>query len=157
MQALVRELDGALGVRRPRVGVVALQEDKPVAAMLEALAPALDVLVATTSGHAGHARALPPRRSPTRRATAGFADVVAEPEPFIALAQARGRPRASWARSSSPDRSTCSSVCAPRRWRPASMPRRRSLWRVFVLILGLILLTIAVFYAIGYALAKAIV
>ena len=37
------------------------------------------------------------------------------------------------------------------------MPRRRSLWRVFVLILGAILLTIAVFYAIGYALAKAIV
>ena len=40
---------------------------------------------------------------------------------------------------------------------PASMRRRRSLWRVFVLILGLILLTVAVFYAIGYALAKAIV
>ena len=37
------------------------------------------------------------------------------------------------------------------------MRRRRSLGRVFVLILGVILLTIAVFYAIGYALAKAIV
>jgi preprotein translocase subunit SecE len=37
------------------------------------------------------------------------------------------------------------------------MPRRRSLWRAFALILGLIVLTIAVFYAIGYALAKAIV
>ncbi len=37
------------------------------------------------------------------------------------------------------------------------MRRRRSLWRVFALILGLILLTIAVFYAIGYVLAKAIV
>jgi hypothetical protein len=37
------------------------------------------------------------------------------------------------------------------------MPRRRSLWRVFVLIVGLIMLTIAVFYAVGYALAKAIV
>ncbi|MDX6541284.1 MAG: hypothetical protein QOI71_2894 [Gaiellales bacterium] len=37
------------------------------------------------------------------------------------------------------------------------MRRRRSLGRVFVLILGLILLTVAVFYAIGYALAKAIV
>jgi hypothetical protein len=37
------------------------------------------------------------------------------------------------------------------------MRRRRSLGRVFVLILGLILLTVAIFYAIGYALAKAIV
>jgi hypothetical protein len=37
------------------------------------------------------------------------------------------------------------------------MRRRRSLGRVFVLILGLILITVAVFYAIGYALAKAIV
>jgi hypothetical protein len=37
------------------------------------------------------------------------------------------------------------------------MRRRRSLGRVFILILGLILLTVAVFYAIGYALAKAIV
>jgi hypothetical protein len=37
------------------------------------------------------------------------------------------------------------------------MRRRRSLGRVFILILGLILLTVAIFYAIGYALAKAIV
>ena len=37
------------------------------------------------------------------------------------------------------------------------MRRRRSLWRVFALIVGLIMLTIAVFYAVGYALAKAIV
>jgi hypothetical protein len=37
------------------------------------------------------------------------------------------------------------------------MRRRRSLGRVFLLILGLILLTVAIFYAIGYALAKAIV
>jgi dihydrofolate synthase / folylpolyglutamate synthase len=91
MQALVGELDGALGARRPRVGVVALQDDKPVAAMLEALAPALDVLVATSSGHAGHARALPAEALAAAARIAGFGDVVAEPEPVTALARARER------------------------------------------------------------------
>jgi dihydrofolate synthase/folylpolyglutamate synthase len=91
MAALVRELDSVLGSRRPRVGVVALQDDKPVAAMLGALAPALDALVATTSGHAGHARALPAEALAGAARTAGFSDLVIEPDPHAALARARER------------------------------------------------------------------
>ena len=91
MHALVRELDGVLGTRRPRVGVVALQDDKPIAAMLEALAPALDALIVTTSAHAGHARAPARRGARERRAPRASATSSAEAEPFIALARARDR------------------------------------------------------------------
>jgi dihydrofolate synthase / folylpolyglutamate synthase len=91
MQALVRELDAVLGKRRPRVGVVALQDDKPVADMLGALAPALDVIMATTSGHEGHAQPLPAQAIADAARAAGLTDVMAEPEPFIALARARER------------------------------------------------------------------
>jgi dihydrofolate synthase/folylpolyglutamate synthase len=59
--------------------------------MLRALAPALDALVATTSGHAGHARALPAEALAAAARTAGFADVEAEPDPGAALARARER------------------------------------------------------------------
>ena len=91
MQALVRELDGVFGTRRPRIGVVAFQEDKPIAAMLEALAPALDALIVTTSAHTGHSRAQPVQGLADAARAAGFTDVFAEAEPFIALAQARDR------------------------------------------------------------------
>jgi dihydrofolate synthase / folylpolyglutamate synthase len=91
MQALVGELDGVLGKRRPRIGVVAFQEDKPIAAMLEALAPALDALIVTTSAHTGHSRAQPVQGLADAARAAGFTDVFAEAEPFIALAQARDR------------------------------------------------------------------
>jgi dihydrofolate synthase / folylpolyglutamate synthase len=91
MQALVRELDEALGTRRPRIGVVAFQDDKPIAAMLEALAPALDAVFVTTSGHAGHSRAQPVQALADAARAAGFHDVFAEAEPFIALARARER------------------------------------------------------------------
>ena len=91
MQALVRELDGVLGTRRPRIGVVAFQDDKPIAAMLEALAPALDAVIVTTSGHSGHSRAKPVQALADAARAAGFTDVFAEAEPFIALAQARDR------------------------------------------------------------------
>jgi len=91
VEALVRELDGALGDRRPRIAVVALQDDKPVEAMLGALALALDALVATTSGHAGHARALPAEELAAAARAAGFADVEAEPDAGAALARARER------------------------------------------------------------------
>jgi dihydrofolate synthase / folylpolyglutamate synthase len=91
MQALVRELDGVLGTRRPRIGIVAFQDDKPVAAMLEALAPALDAVLVTTSGHAGHSRAQPVQALADAARAAGFEDVFAEAEPFIALARARDR------------------------------------------------------------------
>ncbi|HET6173967.1 MAG TPA: hypothetical protein VFD90_15260 [Gaiellales bacterium] len=91
MRALVGELDGALGALRPRVGVLALQDDKPLEAMLAALAPALDALVATTSGHAGHARALPAEALAAAARRAGLCDVVTEPDPQAALARARKR------------------------------------------------------------------
>jgi folylpolyglutamate synthase/dihydropteroate synthase len=91
MSALVRELDGALAGLRPRVGVVALQDDKPIEAMLGALATALDALVATSSGHAGHARALPAEELASAARAAGFGDVVCEPDPPTALARARER------------------------------------------------------------------
>jgi folylpolyglutamate synthase/dihydropteroate synthase len=87
----VAELDAALEGRRPRVGVIALQDDKPLEAMLEALAPALDALVATTSGYAGHARPLPADAVAAAALAAGLPDVVAEPDPHAALARARKR------------------------------------------------------------------
>ncbi|MDX6619719.1 MAG: dihydrofolate synthase / folylpolyglutamate synthase [Gaiellales bacterium] len=89
--ALVRELDGALGERRPRVGVLALQEDKPLAAILAAFAPVLDALVATTSAHTGHSLALPAEELAAAALAAGFADVAAEPDPLAALTAARAR------------------------------------------------------------------
>jgi dihydrofolate synthase/folylpolyglutamate synthase len=53
MRALVVELDRMLGERRPRVAVVGLQASKSAAEMLGLLAPHVDALVATDSGHAG--------------------------------------------------------------------------------------------------------
>jgi dihydrofolate synthase/folylpolyglutamate synthase len=53
MHALVAELDGALGDRRPRVALVALQGEKDGAGILAQLAPHVDRAIATTSGHLG--------------------------------------------------------------------------------------------------------
>ena len=53
------------------------------------------------------------RRSPTRRARPASPTSTAEPEPVSALSRVRESARAREARSSSPDRSTCSSVCVP--------------------------------------------
>ena len=158
VQALVRELDGVLGRAPPaRRASSRCRTTSRVAAMLAALAPALDALVATSSGHARHARALPPQALADAARAAGFAEVDGRAEPSSRSARARERAgagrRGPGHRIALPARARC----AQPRWRPASMRRRRSLWRVFVLILGLILLTIAVFYAVGYALAKAIV
>jgi dihydrofolate synthase/folylpolyglutamate synthase len=89
MRALVAELDATLDGRRPRVGVLALQDDKPLEAMLDAFAPALDVLVATSSGHAGHARALPAGALASAALAAGVPDVLAEDDPLAAFGRAR--------------------------------------------------------------------
>ena len=53
MRALVGELDAALGDRRPRVALVALQADKDGAGILDLLVPHVDRVVTTSSGHAG--------------------------------------------------------------------------------------------------------
>ena len=79
VRALVGELDDALGDRRPRIAVVALQDDKPVDAILAALRPAVDALIGTESGHSGHARSLPATRI----------SELALPDPAAALAEAR--------------------------------------------------------------------
>jgi dihydrofolate synthase / folylpolyglutamate synthase len=79
MRALVAELAGALGDRSPRIALIALQDDKPVDAMLAALRPAVDRIIGTESGHAGHARSLP----------AGRISELAFADPSDALAEAR--------------------------------------------------------------------
>jgi dihydrofolate synthase / folylpolyglutamate synthase len=53
MHALVAELDATLGDLRPRVALVALQADKDGAGILDLLAPHVDRVIATTSGHSG--------------------------------------------------------------------------------------------------------
>ena len=158
MRALVRELDGALGTRRPRVGVVALQDDKPVAAMLER------ARAGARRARRDDERARGPlagaaRRGARRRRARGGLRATSSPR--------RSRSSRSPGRASAPapegavvvDRIALPARAAARgrAGGPLACARRRSLWRVFVLILGLILLTVAVFYAIGYALAKAIV
>ena len=79
MRALVGELAGVLGDRRPRIAVLALQDDKPVDAMLAELRPAVDRIIGTESGHTGHARSLPAARI----------SELARPDPSDALAEAR--------------------------------------------------------------------
>lgn len=53
MRALVAELDATLGTRRPRVALVALQADKDGAGILDLLAPHVDRVITTSSGHGG--------------------------------------------------------------------------------------------------------
>ena len=79
MHALVGELTSLLGELRPRIAVVALQDDKPIDAMLAALRPAVDRIIGTESGHLGHARSLP----------AGRISDLAFADPVAALAEAR--------------------------------------------------------------------
>jgi dihydrofolate synthase / folylpolyglutamate synthase len=85
VSALVAALPEVTGARRPRVGVVSTLGDKDVPAMMAALAPHLDMVVATGSHHA---RALPAAEV-ARITRAAGADVVAEPDPGAALALAR--------------------------------------------------------------------
>jgi dihydrofolate synthase/folylpolyglutamate synthase len=53
MRALVGELDASLDDLRPRVALVALQADKDGAGILALLVPHVDLVVTTSSGHAG--------------------------------------------------------------------------------------------------------
>jgi dihydrofolate synthase/folylpolyglutamate synthase len=85
MHALVAELDAALGDRRPRVALVALQAEKDGAGILELLAPHVDRVVATSSGHAG---ALPAEAVAALARSAGVEADVQE-DPLVAHAAAR--------------------------------------------------------------------
>jgi dihydrofolate synthase/folylpolyglutamate synthase len=83
--ALAAELDGLLGVARPRVAVCALQADKDAVALLAPLVPQLDRLVATDSGHAGSLGA----QALAALAREAGLPAVAIDEPERALAEAR--------------------------------------------------------------------
>ena len=83
--ALAAALPGLAGARRPRAGVVSVLADKDAEAMMAALAPHLDVVVATGSHHP---RALP-APDLARWARAAGLDASAEPDPVAALERAR--------------------------------------------------------------------
>ena len=85
------ELDGELGKRRPRVGVLALQDDKPVAEMLAALAPALDARRRDDQRTRGPCARAARRGARRRGARGGLRRRRRRAEPFIALARARER------------------------------------------------------------------
>jgi dihydrofolate synthase/folylpolyglutamate synthase len=86
MRALVAELDDALGERRPRVALVALQADKDGAGILDLLAPHVNRVIATSSGHVG---ALPAADVATLAAGAGVpAEAIDDPVEAHAAARA---------------------------------------------------------------------
>lgn len=87
MRALVVELDRILGARRPRVAVVGLQATKAAGEMLELLAPHVDALVATDSGHAG---SLHPAVLSLAAEEAGI-QAVEVADPIAAVDEARAR------------------------------------------------------------------
>jgi len=86
MRRLVGELDGLLGLRRPRVAVVAAQGNKAVDEMLSVLAPHVDAVVATSSGQDG---ALGSQALAGRVAAAGLPVEQAAPEDAVAVAVER--------------------------------------------------------------------
>jgi dihydrofolate synthase/folylpolyglutamate synthase len=85
MRALVGELDAALGSRRPRVALVALQGDKDGASILDLLVPHVDRLIATSSGAPGALAA----EQVAALARAAGAEAEAEADIEQALADAR--------------------------------------------------------------------
>ncbi|MEO9174038.1 MAG: dihydrofolate synthase [Gaiellales bacterium] len=90
MRALVAELDSVLGDRRPRVALVALQADKDGAGILELLAPHVDRVVATSSGHTG---ALAPAAVASLARAAGVeADEIDDPAAARVAARASAGP-----------------------------------------------------------------
>lgn len=82
---LADELPSVIGAAHPVVGVVAVLADKDVAGVLAALAPRLDLLIATDSGSE---RALPGAALADAARAAGL-DAEAESDPAEALARAR--------------------------------------------------------------------
>jgi dihydrofolate synthase/folylpolyglutamate synthase len=87
MRALVAELDRILADRRPRIAVVGLQASKAAAEMLGLLAPHVDALVATDSGHAG---SLHPAVLSLAAGEAGI-PAVETADPLLAVEDARAR------------------------------------------------------------------
>lgn len=84
---LAAELPTLVGFARPIVGVIAVLADKDVAGVLAALAPSLDVVVATDSGSD---RALPAAALAEAARAAGV-EAVVESDPAVALERARAR------------------------------------------------------------------
>jgi dihydrofolate synthase / folylpolyglutamate synthase len=85
-RALAESLGDVLGERRPRVGVIAVLEDKDAAGMLRALLPQLDRLVFTRSDHP---RSLSPAtlESLSSQLEGPEASVVADPRRAVARAR----------------------------------------------------------------------
>ena len=84
-EALARELPGVVSGRGPVVAVVSILDYKDAAGMLDALAPAVDLMVATRSSHPA---AADPERLAAMARERGAAAAVVE-EPAAALAEAR--------------------------------------------------------------------
>jgi dihydrofolate synthase/folylpolyglutamate synthase len=86
MAALAGALDEVLGERRPRVGVVAVLDDKDAGGMLRELAPVLDHVVFTRSANP---RALSPATLASLWEQMGGAASETVADPRSALARAR--------------------------------------------------------------------
>ena len=86
MAALARALPEVFGERRPRVGVVAVLDDKDAGGMLSELAPALDHVVFTRSANP---RALSPGTLTSLWEQLGGAAPETVADPRAALARAR--------------------------------------------------------------------
>jgi dihydrofolate synthase/folylpolyglutamate synthase len=87
MEALARSLPGVIDGRRPSVAVVSVLGDKDAAAMVAALAPVVDLVIATRSSHA---RAVDAAALAALARAAG-AQARAVDDPSQALAAARDR------------------------------------------------------------------
>jgi dihydrofolate synthase / folylpolyglutamate synthase len=85
-RALAESLDGVLGERRPRVGVIGVLEDKDAAGMLRELLPELDHVVFTRSLNP---RALPPATLQSLGAQLGGPPSTIVAEPARAVESAR--------------------------------------------------------------------
>jgi dihydrofolate synthase/folylpolyglutamate synthase len=88
-EALARELPGVAAGAGPAVGVVSVLDYKDAAGMLDALAPALDLMIATRSSHPA---AADPERLAAMARERGTAAAVVE-DPAAALAEAREEAR----------------------------------------------------------------
>jgi len=84
--ALAESLDDTLGARRPRVGVIAVLEDKDAAGMLRALLAELDDVVFT---RCRNPRSLPPATLASLSSQLGYRESTVVGEPQRALERAR--------------------------------------------------------------------
>ena len=117
MEAMARSLPEVIDGRRPAVAVVSVLGDKDAAAMVAALAPVVDLVVATRSSHARAVRRRRPGRARAgRRGAAGRSRTPRRPSPRRARGPA---PRGSswW-----PVACICWRICGRGSWRGSRTP-----------------------------------